>query len=40
MSQWEIEMELRKEAKALDKAHIEIPYPKRIIINGKDEYNA
>lgn len=37
MKQWGIEMNLRKEAKkALDEAKIEIPYPKRVIINEKE----
>ncbi|MBQ6820457.1 MAG: mechanosensitive ion channel family protein [Clostridium sp.] len=37
MSQWKLERELRKDIKfALDKAHIEIPYPKTQIIKNKD----
>ena len=37
MSQWKLERELRKDIKfALDKEHIEIPYPKTQIIKNKD----
>lgn len=37
MTQWGIEMNLRKEAKkALDEAKIEIPYPKRVVIKEKE----
>ena len=36
LSQWEMERELRREIKlALDKAGIEIPYPKTTIVNNK-----
>ncbi len=40
MTQWECENEIRKEIKkALDKYKIEIPYPRRKIINSKQENN-
>ena len=36
MDQWGVEREIRKKVKeALDKANIEIPYPKRVIYDNK-----
>lgn len=40
LSQWKMERELRKAIKvALDKAKIEIPYPKTVIVNEDDKNN-
>ncbi len=38
MEQWAVEREIRKKVKeAFDRENIEIPYPRRVIIGGKEE---
>lgn len=38
MDQWSVEREIRKKVKeAFDKENIEIPYPKRVILGGKEK---
>lgn len=38
MEQWAVEREIRKKVKeAFDKENIHVPYPKRVIIGGKEE---
>lgn len=39
MDQWSVEREIRKKVKeAFDKENIEIPYPKRVILGGKEKW--